>query len=84
MPWKDVDDGEEMVLCGGYRHLGNEDLALRSATGESVPVYVPHQGNGRAGRHLRVSADDRALRRWLISGKTPLPTAAAEPKARTT
>ncbi|MFE4051282.1 hypothetical protein [Streptomyces sp. YIM B13518] len=120
MPWKDIADGKEMVICGGYRHLevwkcvpsserhclvsegsGHcgvihadwfvpalclpqrkpvhiEDLVLQSATGESVPVYVPDRGNGRAGRHMWVSADDRVLWQELIGEKTPLPTASAE------
>lgn len=55
-----------------------EDLVLRSATGESVPVYVPSRGNGRAGRHMWVSADDRALWQELVGEKTPLPTVPAE------
>ncbi len=120
MPWKDIADGKEMVIRGGYRHLEVwkcvpsserhclisegasycdaihadwfvpalclperkpvhiEDLVLRSATGESVPVYVPSRGNGRAGRHMWVSADDRALWQELIGEKAPLPTAPAE------
>ena len=55
-----------------------EDLVLRSATGESVPVYVPSRGNGRAGRHMWVSADDRALWEELVGEKTPLPAAPPE------
>ncbi|MDX2698387.1 competence protein CoiA family protein [Streptomyces ipomoeae] len=139
MPWKNIIDGKEMVIRGGYRHLGCvsyvdldtsrstyethprslevrseqraplprqrrrrplwrdsrdwfvpalclpqrkpvhiEDLVLQSATGESVPVYVPNRGNGRAGRHMWVSVDDRALGQELIGEKTPLPTAPAE------
>ncbi|WP_253915464.1 hypothetical protein [Streptomyces mayonensis] len=120
MPWKDIADGKEMVIRGGYRHLevwrcvpsserhclisggaGHcgamhadwfapalclparkpvhiEELVLRSATGESVPVYVPSRGNGRAGRHMWVSADDRALWQELVGEKTPLPTVPAE------
>ncbi|MFG3130522.1 hypothetical protein ACGFZU_22815 [Streptomyces tendae] len=120
MPWKDIANGEEMVIRGGYRHLevwkcvpsserhclvsegashcGDihadwfvpalclpqrrpvriEDLVLQSATGESVPVYVPNRGNSRIGRHMWVSADDRALRQELIGERTPLPTAPDE------
>ncbi|MCK7626881.1 hypothetical protein MUU72_27920 [Streptomyces sp. RS10V-4] len=120
MPWKDIADGKEMVIRGGYRHLevwkcvassehhclisegaGHcgaihadwfvpalclpekkavfiEDLVLRSATGESVPVYVPNRGNGRAGRHMWVSVEDRALWQELIGEKTPLPAAPVE------
>ncbi|MBB1256800.1 hypothetical protein H3146_26145 [Streptomyces sp. OF3] len=116
MPWKEIADGKEMVIRGGYRHLevwkcvpssvrhclvsdgaGHcggihadwfvpalclperkpvhiEDLVLQSATGESVPVYMPNRGNGRAGRHMWVSADDRALWQELIGERTPLPT----------
>ncbi|MFD0034211.1 hypothetical protein ACWGDS_41945 [Streptomyces sp. NPDC055059] len=55
-----------------------EDLVLQSATGESVPVYVPNRGNGRAGRHMWVTSDDRALWQELIAEKTTLPTAPAE------
>lgn len=55
-----------------------EDLVLQSATGESVPVYVPNRGSGRAGRHMWVSADDCALWQELIGEKTPLPAAPAE------
>ncbi|GHA69557.1 hypothetical protein GCM10010391_64100 [Streptomyces anthocyanicus] len=120
MPWKDIADGKEMVIRGGYRHLevwkcvpsserhclvsdgashcGDihadwfvpalclpqrrpvhiEDLVLQSATGESVPVYVPNRGNSRIGRHMWVSADDRALWQELIGERTPLPTAPDE------
>ncbi|WP_237295701.1 MULTISPECIES: hypothetical protein [Streptomyces] len=120
MPWKDIADGKEMVIRGGYRHLevwkcvpsserhclisegaGHcgaihadwfvpalclpeerpvliEDLVLQSATGESVPVYVPNRGSGRAGPHMWVSADDSALWQELIGEKTPLPAAPAE------
>ncbi|WP_336320984.1 hypothetical protein [Streptomyces lavendofoliae] len=59
-----------------------EERVLQSATGESVPVYVPNRGNGRAGRHMWVSADDRAMWQELIGEKTPLPT--APPRTRTT
>ncbi|MGQ4516757.1 hypothetical protein [Streptomyces sp. DW26H14] len=55
-----------------------EDLVLQSATGESVPVYVPSRGSGRAGRHMWVSADDRARWRGLICEKTSLRAAPAE------
>ncbi|MFJ5684297.1 hypothetical protein [Streptomyces sp. NPDC093099] len=115
MPWRDIADGKEMVICGGYRHLqvwrcvacserhclltdgaGHcgevhsdwflpalrlpekkavhlEDLVLSSATGESVPVYVPNRGSGRAGRHMWMSAAD-CDRWWEMAGeKTPLP-----------
>jgi len=117
MPWKDIDDGKEMVIRGGYRHLqvwkcvpssdrhcllseggGHcsaihadwfvpalclpekkpvciEDLVLSSATGESVPVYVPSRGSGRAGRHMWVPADDCDLWRELVGEKVPLPVA---------
>ncbi|MEU9603941.1 hypothetical protein [Streptomyces sp. NPDC048057] len=120
MPWKDIADGKEMVIRGGYRHLevwkcvpssdrhcldsegaGHcgaihadwfvpalclpqrkpvhiEDLVVRSATGESVPVRVPDRRDGRTGRHMWVSADDRALWQELIGEKTPLPTASTE------
>ncbi|MCD9903396.1 hypothetical protein LUR56_32260 [Streptomyces sp. MT29] len=95
-PWRDIADGKELVVRGGYRHLevrrcvpssehhclvsegaGHcgaihadwfvpalclperkpvliEDLILRSATGGSVPVYVPSRGSGRAGRDAPV------------------------------
>ncbi|MEU0378466.1 hypothetical protein ABZ093_14370 [Streptomyces cyaneofuscatus] len=55
-----------------------EDLVLRSATGESVPVYVPSRGSGRAGRHMWVSAADRALWEEIVDEKTPLPTTPAD------
>lgn len=55
-----------------------EDLVLQSATGESVPVYVPNRGSGRAGRHMWVSAEDRALWQELIGEKTPLLAAPVE------
>ncbi|MEV5596401.1 hypothetical protein [Streptomyces sp. NPDC052496] len=52
-----------------------EDLVVSSATGESVPVYVPNRGNGRAGRHMWVPAAD--CERWqaLVGEKVPLPLA---------
>lgn len=117
MPWKDIADGKEMLIRGGYRHLevwkcvpsserhclvsdgaGHcgeihadwfvpvlclperkpvhiEDLVVQSATGESVPVYVPSRGNGRAGRHMWVSAGDCARWEELVGEKEPLPTA---------
>ncbi|MFG3662042.1 hypothetical protein [Streptomyces sp. NPDC047706] len=120
MPWKDIADGKEMVIRGGYRHLevwkcvpssdrhclvsegaGHcgaihadwfvpalcvpekkpvyiEDLVLQSATGESVPVYVPSRGNGRAGRHMWVSAGDRMLWEEIVGERTPLLRATAE------
>ncbi len=55
-----------------------EDLVLQSATGESVPVYVPSRGSGRAGRHMWVSAADRALWEEIVDEKTPLPAVPAE------
>lgn len=55
-----------------------EDLVLQSATGESVPVYVPSRGSGRAGRHMWVSAADRALWEEIVNEKTPLPAVPAE------
>ncbi|WP_234342948.1 hypothetical protein [Streptomyces fulvoviolaceus] len=115
MPWKDITDGKEMVIRGGYHylqvwkcvpssdrhcsltegagHCGGihaewflpalchpekkpvqiEDLVLSSATGESVPVYVPNRGSGRAGRHMWVPADDCELWRELVGEKAPLP-----------
>ncbi|MEH0521162.1 MULTISPECIES: competence protein CoiA family protein [Streptomyces] len=117
MPWKDITNGKEMVIRGGYRYLqvwkclpssdrhcplsegaGHcdgihaewflpalcqpekkpvhiEDLVLSSATGESVPVYVPNRGSGRAGRHMWVPADDCELWRELVGEKAPLPVA---------
>lgn len=117
MPWKEITDGKEMVIRGGYRylqvwkcvpssdrhcplsegagHCGGthaewflpalcqpekkpvhiEDLVLSSATGESVPVYVPNWGSGRVGRHMWVPADDCELWRELVGEKTPLPVA---------
>ncbi|WP_227025902.1 hypothetical protein [Streptomyces fodineus] len=117
MPWKDIADGKEMLIRGGYRHLqvwkcvpsserhclvsegaGHcgaihadwfvpalclpekkpvhiEDLVLQSATGESVPVYVPNRGSGRAGRHMWVPASDRALWEEIVGEKAPLPAA---------
>lgn len=53
------------------------DLVLQSATGESVPVYVPGRGSGRAGRHMWVSAADRALWEEIVNEKTPLPAVPA-------
>ncbi|MCX2922086.1 hypothetical protein [Streptomyces sp. NEAU-W12] len=55
-----------------------EELVPQSATGESVPVHVPSRGNGRAGRYMRVSADDRVLWQELIGEEAPVPTAPAE------
>ncbi|WDO07465.1 hypothetical protein ME763_18335 [Streptomyces murinus] len=55
-----------------------EDLVLQRATGESVPLYVPNRGSGRAGRHMWVSVEDRALWQELIGEKTPLPAAPVE------
>lgn len=52
-----------------------EDLVLSSATGESVPVYVPNRGSGRAGRHMWVSAADCERWREMVGEKTPLPVA---------
>lgn len=120
MPWKDIADGKEMMIRGGYRHLqvwrcvssserhclvtegaGHcgavhadwfvpalclperkpvhiEDLVLRTATGDSVPVYVPNRGSGRAGRHMWVSADDRARWEELVGERTPLPAIPAQ------
>lgn len=120
MPWKDIADGKEMLIRGGYRHLqvwkcvpsserhclisegaGHcgamhadwfvpalclpekrpvhvEDLVLQSATGESVPVYVPNRGGGRLGRHMWVSADDRAIWEELVGEKTLPPEAPAQ------
>lgn len=117
MPWKDITDGKEMVIRGGYRYLqvwkcvpssdrhcplsegaGHcdgihaewflpalcqpekkpvhiEDLVLSSASGESVPVYVPNRGSGRAGRHMWVPAGDCELWRELVGEKAPLPVA---------
>ncbi|MFE4371823.1 hypothetical protein ACFRMN_27070 [Streptomyces sp. NPDC056835] len=55
-----------------------EDLVLSSATGESVPVYVPNRGSGRAGRHMWVPSAD--CRRWreLIGEKELLLDAPAQ------
>ncbi|MET9558813.1 hypothetical protein [Streptomyces tauricus] len=120
MPWKEIADGKEMMIRGGYRylqiwkcvpssdrhcllsegagHCGGphsdwflpalclpekkpihiEDLVLSSATGESVPVYVPNRGNGRAGQHMWVPADDCELWRELAGEKVPLPVAPEE------
>lgn len=59
-----------------------EDLVLRSATGDSVPVYVPNRGvdrgNGRAGRHMWVSAEDRALWDELVGERSLPPASPAE------
>lgn len=55
-----------------------EDLVLRSATGQSVPVYVPSRGSGRAGRHMWVPAADRALWEEIVDEKTTLPAAPVE------
>lgn len=52
-----------------------EDLVLRSATGESVPVYVPNRGGGRASRHMWVSAGHRAVWEELVREKLSLPAA---------
>lgn len=117
LPWKDITDGKEMVIRGGYRylqvwkcvpsgdrhcslsdgagHCGGihadwflpalcqpekrpvqiEDLVLSSATGESVPVYVPSRGSGRAGRHMWVPAGDCEVWRELVGEKVPPPVA---------
>ncbi|MGP4115360.1 competence protein CoiA family protein [Streptomyces sp. 4N509B] len=117
MPWKDIADGKEMLIRGGYRYLqvwkcvpssdrhcpvtdgaGHcdaihadwflpalcqpqkkavhlEDLVLQSATSESVPVYVPSRGSGRAGRHMWVPAVDRDLWQEMVGEKTRLSTA---------
>ncbi|MFJ8190888.1 hypothetical protein ACIQ8D_14120 [Streptomyces sp. NPDC096094] len=117
MPWREISDGKEMVVRGGYRylqvwkcvpssdrpcslsegagHCGGihaewflpalclpeknpvhiEDLVLSSATGESVPVYVPNRDGGRAGWHMWVPADDCELWRELVGEKAPLPVA---------
>ncbi|MET9292282.1 hypothetical protein [Streptomyces sp. NPDC003077] len=67
------------ALCSPQRKpVHVEYLVLRSATGESVPVYVPSRGNGRAGRRMWVSADDRALWDEIVGERTPLPEAPAE------
>lgn len=50
-----------------------EDLVLQSATGERVPVYVPSRGGGRAGRHMWVSAGDRALWEELVGEEASSP-----------
>ncbi|WP_235093940.1 hypothetical protein [Streptomyces sp. A1-5] len=52
-----------------------EDLVLSSATGESVPVYVPNRGGGRAGRHMWVPAADCRLWQELTGQPAPLPDA---------
>ncbi|MFI0937256.1 hypothetical protein [Streptomyces sp. NPDC021020] len=57
------------------RSVHIEDLVLQSATGESVPVFVPSRGGGRAGRHMWVSAADRALWEELVGERSPLPAA---------
>lgn len=55
-----------------------EGLILRSATGQSVTVHVPSRGSGRAGRHMWVSAADRALWKEIVDEKTTLPAAPVE------
>ncbi|MER5932758.1 hypothetical protein [Streptomyces sp. NPDC002054] len=50
-----------------------EDLVLESATRESVPVYVPNRGSGRAGRHMWVPSADCERWRELIGEEEPLP-----------
>ncbi|MDT0453423.1 hypothetical protein [Streptomyces hesseae] len=52
-----------------------EDLVLSSATGDSVPVYVPNRGGGRAGRHMWVPAADCRLWQEMTGQTDPLPTA---------
>ncbi|MBU7597401.1 hypothetical protein JGS22_007085 [Streptomyces sp. P38-E01] len=67
------------ALCLPQRkHIRIEDMILQSATGESVPVYVPSRGDGRAGRHMWVSVEDCSLWQELIGEKTPLPAAPVE------
>lgn len=58
-----------------------EDLVLSSATGESVPVYVPGRENGRAGRHMWVPNDDRCAWEELTDQRQPLPEAPAPESA---
>ncbi|WP_162929197.1 hypothetical protein [Streptomyces sp. YIM 130001] len=61
-----------------------EDLVVSSATGESVPVYVPNRGSGRAGRHMRVTATDRDLWKELVGEKKSLPVPEQEEGDETT
>ncbi|MEU1171825.1 hypothetical protein [Streptomyces microflavus] len=58
-----------------------KNLVLQSAAGESVPVYVPNRGSGRAGLHMWAAADDCALWQELVGEETPLPAAPAERRA---
>ncbi|NHI08652.1 hypothetical protein STPH2_4017 [Streptomyces sp. KO7888] len=79
LTWTDKDKTLLSTGDGRYRkpvHI--DDLVLQSATGESVPVYVPSRGNGRAGRHMWVPADDRMLWEEIVGERTPLPPAPAE------
>ncbi|MER5413979.1 hypothetical protein [Streptomyces virginiae] len=55
-----------------------EGLVLSSATGESVPVYVPNRGSGRAGRHMWVPSADCKRWRELIGEMEPRPGAPAQ------
>ncbi|WP_240805386.1 hypothetical protein [Streptomyces sp. A1547] len=122
MSWREIADGSEMVIRGGYRHLqvwrcltssalhcpdsggaGHcgeihaewflpalcdppkppvriEDLILTSATGDSVPVFVPSRGGGRAGRHMWVPHAECRTWRELTGQWDPLPKA-QEPEA---
>ncbi len=115
MSWREIADGSEMVIRGGYRHLqvwrclssgalpcldnggiGHcgaihadwflpalcdppkppvqiEDLILASATGDSLPVFVPSRGGGRAGRHMWVPRTDCRTWRELTGQWDPLP-----------
>ncbi|MFI8943414.1 hypothetical protein [Streptomyces syringium] len=57
-----------------------EDLVLSSATGDSVPVYVPNRGGGRAGRHMWVPVADCRLWQEMTGRTDPLST--AEPQER--
>lgn len=50
-----------------------EDLVLTSATGDSVPVFVPSRGGGRAGRHMWVPSSDCQTWRELTGQWEPLP-----------
>ncbi|MFJ9853262.1 hypothetical protein [Streptomyces sp. NPDC101150] len=55
-----------------------EDLVLQSATGDSVPVYVPNRGGGRAGRHMWVPVADCELWEELVGEAEPLADARAQ------
>ncbi|MER7982647.1 hypothetical protein [Streptomyces sp. NPDC095817] len=49
-----------------------EDLVLTSATGETLPVFVPHRHNPKSGRHMWVPVQDCTL--WTdLDGHTRLP-----------